>query len=400
MNDDSDSYFDIRAFIRAAWKRTAIGGVIGLVTGIIFAFASPKWYTAELSLIPSAASKGGPGAMISGAAAALGVSELPFDLGGGGADVERIDALIHSNSVKDSVISKFNLLARYKLKYLEDAREALWKHCATKLDKKASLITLACEDKVPATASAMVAYIADEANRVAHRTSTSTASEERRFLDTRVAQAKTDLDQASRKLRDFQEQNKVISLPEQAKAIVASVASLRAQLLDKQLQLAFVDGFAASDESTSVQLRRQVGILDYKIKSLQEAKFGGASSKDRASNAKPASTEEPKSAGLFPPAMNIPKLQYELEELLREQKIQETLLAMLTQRYEMARISEARDTSTFQILDQPVIPTKKSKPKRMVTIAIACFLGCVMGIVLSMISRSLGATGRVDAKQA
>jgi hypothetical protein len=135
-----------------------------------------------------------------------------------------------------------------------------------------------------------------------------------------------------------------------------------------------------------------VGILDYKIKSLQETKPSTLP-------AKPASSDDAKSGGLFPPAMNIPKLQYELEELLREQRIQETLLGLLTQRYEVARIGEARDTSTFQILDQPIVPTKKSKPKRMVTTAIGCMLGCAVGIILTMISLSRGAAGSVDAKR-
>lgn len=400
MNDDFTSTFDVLQFIRASWKRTAVGGLIGLAAGIVYAFVSPKWYKAELSVVPSVSPKGGAGAMLSGAASALGVADLPFDLGGGGADVDRIDALFHSNSVSDRVIAKFNLMARYDVKYLEDAREALWKHCATKVDKKGNLLTLSCEDKVPEMARAMAACAADEANQVARRTSTSSAGEERRFLEKRVEQAKGDLDEASRKLRQFQEQNKIISLPEQAKAVVTSMATLRAEMLDKQMQLAFVDGFASSDESTSSQLRRQVGILEHKLKSLQEAKISSDSpAQDPTGAAKQSATDSHNTGGLFPPAMNIPKLQYEVEDLLREQKIQQTLLALLTERYEIARVNEARDTSTFQILDDPVVPTKKARPKRMITAAIACLVGCLVGIVMTMVSLTRGAAANADVKQ-
>ncbi len=400
MNDDSASTFDVLQFIRASWKRSAVGALLGLAAGLVYAFVAPKWYKAELSVVPSVSPKGGTGALLSSAVSALGVADLPFDVGGGGADVDRIDALFHSRSVSDRVIAKFNLVARYDLKYLEDARDTLWNLCATKIDKKGNLVTLSCEDKVPDMARTMAAYIADEANQVARRTSTSSAGEERQFLEKRVAQAKDDLDQASRKLRQFQEQNKIISLPDQAKAVVTSMATLRAEMLDKQMQLAFVDGFASSDESTSSQLRRQVGILEHKLKSLQEAKSPiDSPAQDPSSSPKQPKADSHDTGGLFPPAMNIPKLQYEVEDLLREQKIQQTLLSLLTERYEIARVNEARDTSTFQILDNPVVPTKKSRPKRMIIAAIACLMGCLVGIVMTMISLTRVAAASADAKQ-
>ncbi len=385
MNDDLASTFDVLQFFRAGWKRTVVGGLIGVTLGTTFAFITPKWYKAELSVVPTTTAKGG-GAMLSGAAAVLGMSDLPFDLGGG-ADADRIDAMFHSNSVADRVITKFNLMTRYKAKYLEDAREVLWKNCSTKIDKKASVLTLSCEDKVPATATTMVTFMAEAANEVAHRTSTSSASEERRFLEKRVAKAKEDLDQASRRLREFQEHNKVISLPEQASAVVGSMASLRAQILDKQMQLAFTDSFASSEESTSDQLRRQVGILERKLKSLQESKTtGDTPAPEPSAAAKRLPIDNSTASGLFPAAMTIPKLQFELGDLMREQKIQETLFALLTERYEFARINEARDTSTFQVLDSPIVPTKKSRPKRMVIAAIAGVLGAFVGVVLTMLS--------------
>jgi len=36
----------------------------------------------------------------------------------------------------------------------------------------------------------------------------------------------------------------------------------------------------------------------------------------------------------------------------------------MTQRHETAKVDEARDTSTFQILDSPTLPTSRSRPRR------------------------------------
>jgi capsule polysaccharide export protein KpsE/RkpR len=356
---------------------------LGLAAGTTYSFVAPKWYTAELSVVPSVSSKGGSSGALSGAAAALGATDLSVDLGGS-SDVDRIDAIFRSTSVTDAVIAKFGLVARYRERYLEDTREELWKHCSTRLDKKPALVTLACEDKSPDVAMAIVAYFADNANQVARRISTSSAGEERRFLETRVSQARNNLDEASRNLREFQEQNKVISLPEQARAIVTSMATLRAEMLEKQLQLAYVDGYSSNDESTSGQLRQQVGILQAKLKSLEQAHVPADL---RAPNpARPGTQANADSRGassIFPPAMNVPMLQYKLEQLLREQKMQESLVTLLMQRWELARVQEARDTSTMQILDHPIRPTKKSRPKR----AISMLLGFLTGLALGLIGR-------------
>jgi capsular polysaccharide biosynthesis protein len=45
-------------------------------------------------------------------------------------------------------------------------------------------------------------------------------------------------------------------------------------------------------------------------------------------------------------------------------KIQATIFELLTQQHEQAKIQEKKDTPTIQILDEPKVPEKKSRPKR------------------------------------
>ncbi len=77
--------------------------------------------------------------------------------------------------------------------------------------------------------------------------------------------------------------------------------------------------------------------------------------------------------------MTVPKLRFELGELYRQQKIQETLYMLLTQRFESVRVDEARDTSVFQILDEPVVPTHHSSPKRAQLVVLGLLLGLLGG---------------------
>src|SRR5439155_9657193 len=93
----------------------------------------------------------------------------------------------------------------------------------------------------------------------------------------------------------------------------------------------------------------------------------------------PGSSTPSASASFFPGAMNVPALRFEVEQLMREQKIQETVFLLMTQRYEMAKVDEARDTSTFQILDHPTLPTYRSRPKRLMVM----LYGGVAGLALA-----------------
>jgi uncharacterized protein involved in exopolysaccharide biosynthesis len=80
--------------------------------------------------------------------------------------------------------------------------------------------------------------------------------------------------------------------------------------------------------------------------------------------------------------MTVPELRFQLEQLMREQKIQETVFSLMTQRYEMAKVDEARDTSTFQILDQPTLPTYRSRPDRKRAVLLGAFAGLAAAAAL------------------
>jgi uncharacterized protein involved in exopolysaccharide biosynthesis len=48
----------------------------------------------------------------------------------------------------------------------------------------------------------------------------------------------------------------------------------------------------------------------------------------------------------------------------------------------MAKVDEARDTSTFQVLDPPTVPTQKSRPSRLKASAIGGFAGLLLGALM------------------
>lgn len=58
--------------------------------------------------------------------------------------------------------------------------------------------------------------------------------------------------------------------------------------------------------------------------------------------------------------VTVPDLALQYGRLFRELKVQETLYALLTSQYEQAKITEARDTPTVQVLTRLSPPTSRS----------------------------------------
>ncbi len=365
MSTPASPPFDAIAHLLTRWKLVAIAAVLGAAGAFAYVMVAPPWYAATLTVVPSQRSHE--------SAAMSFASKLPISFDAVPTDVQRIHAVLRSTSVTDEVIDKFNLIARYEAGVREKARTELWSHCATNVDRKSGVVSLSCEDKDPKQAQAMAAYFGEVGNRVFGRVSASSAREERKFLEAQLSKARIDIDTASRKLRAFQEKHKVVDLPEQSKAVISAMAEIKGEMLSKQIELSYLSSFASKTEANVVQLQQQLAVLDRKLQQLEQSV-----------PAPPSAAGSAATGNFFPDAMKVPELRFELEQLMREQKIQETLFLLVTQRYEMARVDEARDTSTFQILDHPTLPSYRVRPRRMRTIAIGMFAGLVLGCVFAL----------------
>jgi tyrosine-protein kinase Etk/Wzc len=330
-------------------------GLAGLLSAGAYGLIAPSWYTARLSVVTL---KRSPSGLMQGATE---LRELGASLPGlPSSDSDRVAAVLQSDSVTDAVIAKFDLLKRYDEKYLELGREELWKHCAVRVQTRGDVVILTCEDKEPAQAQAMATFFGEFGNDTFRRVDRTSASEEVRFLEAHLEELRGQARKAQDAVRAFEEQNKVVDIGEQAKAVVNQIATLRAQQVSKELELSYAKGFTASSESSSVQLRRVLAVLAAKEKSLSEGEPG-------------------KSAELFPPALAMPGLRARSLQLDLDRKFYEQAVIVTMERLESARGNQARDVSTFQVLDAPVLPTYRSRPKRLLIVALGALLGLLLG---------------------
>ena len=85
---------------------------------------------------------------------------------------------------------------------------------------------------------------------------------------------------------------------------------------------------------------------------------------------------------MFPAALDVPKLRAEFEGLYRDRKVAEATLVFALERLEGAKANEARDVSTFQVLDPPTLPTRKSRPMGSAIVLGATLIGLGLSVVL------------------
>jgi tyrosine-protein kinase Etk/Wzc len=340
--------FNLPMILLRRWWAILLCAAIGAGIAALYALSVPDWYRSSISVVPLVPTQDG----------ALG-SRLPVGVDPLFAAAQRIQAVLTSTSVADEVIEKFALEDRYGLADRDTARAELARHCGTNVDRNSGIIWLSCEDREPRLAKEITAHFGEVGNRVFGRVSASSAREERKFLEAQVKKTRNGVEEASRKLREFQSAHKIIDLSEQSRAVISAMAALKGEILSKQIEISYQGSFAADTESTVTQIRRQIGALTYRLRKLERA-----------------------SDDFFPAATAVPGLRFELEQLTREQKIQETLFFAMTQRFETAMVDEARDTSTFQILDHPTQPANPSRPRRMRIAMVGGFLGGVAACVV------------------
>jgi capsule polysaccharide export protein KpsE/RkpR len=272
------------------------------------------------------------------------------------------------------VIEKFDLRNRYDAKYLESAREELWRHCEVRTLPKPGLVQVSCEDRDPRLAQALLAYFAEVGNVAFRRVSTSSASEEARFLDRRVADLRREADDAASRMRDFQERHQIVDLESQAKAVVSSVAVLNSQRIAKEMELGYARGFSSMDEAGTKQLESQLFIVDEQLRQLERPRNVPATGRKKAEGAT--------STGMFPAALEVPRLRAEYERLYRDRKVAETSLMFALDRLEGAKAAEARDVSTFVVLDAPTLPTRRSRPSRGRALVLSAAFGFVAAVAV------------------
>lgn len=85
--------------------------------------------------------------------------------------------------------------------------------------------------------------------------------------------------------------------------------------------------------------------------------------------------------------MKLQAADLQRERIESEYKISSTFYNTLLQKYEEAKLKLQQETPVIKVLEPPVVPNKKSEPKRAIIVLIATFLGGIFGIIFVLIRK-------------
>jgi uncharacterized protein involved in exopolysaccharide biosynthesis len=303
------------------------------------AFLLPPWYRADAELLPPGEEDSGFG--LSSLLRGVGVPGIKIPTLSTPADV--FVSVLQSRMVNDEVVRRFDLKNRYRQKLTEDAVKELRSHAHFKMNQSGT-ISISVEDRDPQRAVQMVnAYIEllDHFNREVRM---SKGRRTRLFVEQRLAEAQKDLADAEQRLAEYQATHKTVALSPEASSAVETAAKLFAQRAALEMRLGLLRSYTRSGSDEEQQMTDQMAQVDRQLQAL-------------------------------------PGTGLQLARLMRETKTQEQLYLLLVAQREDARITEARDVATVEVLDPATLPERKSRPKRSIIIAAAFLIATATGTV-------------------
>lgn len=75
------------------------------------------------------------------------------------------------------------------------------------------------------------------------------------------------------------------------------------------------------------------------------------------------------------------------ERIESEYKLSSSFYNSLLQKYEEAKLKVQQETPVLKVLEPPVVPNKRSEPKRVIVVLLATFLGGIFGIIVGLVRK-------------
>jgi capsule polysaccharide export protein KpsE/RkpR len=334
--------------------------VLGFFLSLIVAWRYPK-FESTAQIMPPDSGGSGLASLVPALSKSPGLVGMAGDLMGMKSTSAIFARVLESRTVQDNLINRFDLRKRYGISYMEDARKKLTKRTIISEDKKSGVIAIAVHDHDAALAAELANAYVEELGSVMAKVSTSAARRERIFIEQRLADENANLQDAERQFSQFASANMALDVPEQTKVEVEAAARLQGELIAAKAQL---EGLKQTYTEENIRVKSVQAHVNELQRALARINSGRAST-------------VPDSTSPYPSVKNLPILGVKWSDLYRQTKIRETVVELLTQQYEMARIQEAKEIPSVKVLDPASTPERR-EPSWKLVIALGTLLSALL----------------------
>lgn len=293
-----------------------------------------------------------------------------FSLGASGGDSGYLEAFLKSNKMSQIIIDKYNIATNTAIvgpnaekidvtKIKHDNLIAKVKTFVTiQNDIKTGLITIEAETMSPELSKDIVVTYIDELNKFSSEPKRKKAE----FYNKQLEIYRKESSEAANNMKNFQDKHKMFTLNEHAKMIIEKLAKLESERFSIDVTLQTQEKLLTSFGSMSELTRLNA------LKASEEAR----------SKALASEIDETKKIMETLPAISLEYARLQID-LTTKQKIFSTMV----EQQEMATIALADTEAVFDIIDDPLVPDVKSKPRRAVMVILSALVACILGIFIS-----------------
>lgn len=349
----------LAAFVLFLWRhRFLVTGVVGVSTlaTIIYVLVVPVEYTATATLLPQG---GASLALMAQARSLLGDRLSSLGLNAPSSELETQVAILNSDHLADLVDRDLDLTARYKPRSRE-SRLRLWHSLCQVGTTKQGVLTVSYRDRDPEFAVTVVKSVLDHLDRFNRSTRSTSSHRVRVFLEERLEVTRKRLEALEDSLAAFQSESRTLSSSGNDGALAAG-ASLLTERIRMQMDAEVLRHSLGSDAPALQQKEAEIRAMDRELAKL-------------------------------------PGLNSQLARLIRAKEVQERTFAFVSAQLEQARIEEARNVPTVDVLDPPVKPTEKTWPQRTWTVLTVFFISGGLALAAAKLSDVLREAVRAGSR--
>jgi tyrosine-protein kinase Etk/Wzc len=341
----------------------------------VIVFMLPNRYTAVTVLMPPQQNSSISSAVMGQLAGAGGLASLAGSSLSLKNPNEMFVSLFRSRTVEQAMVQQFDLKNRYHVKKDSQALGAFEGHTTVELGAKDGLLKITATDKDPNEASVLANGYVDQFQHLSEHLAISEASQRRAFFEQQLLEAKSNLTTAEEALKHTEQSTGVLQIDSQARTLIESAATLRAQIGAKEVQLQGMRTYATDNNPSVIEGEQELAALRSQLANL-------------------AGSGQDSGEGLLVSKGKVPEAGLEYLRRLRDVKYYETISELIAKQYEIAKLDEAKQGSTIQVVDRAIPPDSHSSPKRTITVLLALvaafFIACTWVVFSSHLRSNSG----------
>jgi tyrosine-protein kinase Etk/Wzc len=283
-----------------------------------------------------------------------------------------VKGVLYSRILLDALTEEFDLVARYHIKGNEKgtSRKILEKRIQAEYTVTNGALKISYADTDPVLASKIVNKCVSLLESWFSQNRGLAKQKLRQSLEEKITEVKATIDTLQNRIKALQKQYGVLNAQELSDTQSTSLASLRSQLILKDVEIKNYTSFSKIDDPRLEQLKEErknlLDLIEQTQQKLPESQTGD-------------SKNGPKT---------LADVAQQFSQLNQELDIQQKIYNTLSPQYEAAKLAPESE-AIFQVLELADVPDTKSGPKRTMYIAIAFMIGLLGSMGYAFLSNSL-----------